>query len=117
MVSGIQIIGVLFGLVLSYFTYLAYKRTQFTIREYLGWQTIWVCFVLVTLYPNMFQVFSSNLGTARAFDLFSVLGFTVVLGISFYTYVNLDRLRKTLEKTIRDLSLREIDDNKKTKKN
>ncbi len=105
MVSGIQIIGIIFGLVLSYFTFLHYKRGEFTIREFIGWEGLWVAFVMVTLYPSKFLVYSTNLGATRAFDLFTLLGFTVVLTISFYTYVSLDRLRRQLEKAIRDVAL------------
>lgn len=105
MVSGIQIIGIIFGLVLAYFSFLHYKRGEFTIREFLGWEGLWVAFILVTVYPSKFLVYSTNLGATRAFDLFSLLGFTVVLTISFYTYVSLDRLRRQLEKAIRDAAL------------
>lgn len=112
MVSGIQIIGVLFSLILSYFTFLSYKRNQFTLREMAGWLVIWVGFGIVTLYPNLFQAFSGELGAARAFDTFSVLGFIVTLSISFYTYVNLDRLRKVVEKMVRDAALRDVDNKK-----
>lgn len=112
MVSGIQIIGAVFGLILCYFTFLNYKRHEFTVREFLGWMILWVGFIVVTLFPNMFRVFNGKLGTIRAFDLFSVIGFVVVLSISFYTYTSLDRVRKTLEKTIRDLTLKDIHDEK-----
>lgn len=105
MVSGVQIIGIIFGLTLSYFTFLHYKRREFTISEFLAWEGLWVAFVVVTLYPSKLLVYSTNLGAARTFDLFSLLGFTVVLTISFYTYVNLDRLRKQLEKALRDAAL------------
>ena len=114
MVSGIQIIGIVFGLVLSYFSFLHYKRREFTIREFIGWEVVWASFVWVTVFPRTFSIFSSNLGAIRTIDLFSVLGFILVLSISFYTYVNVDRLGKKLEKTIRDLALEENDqDNRK----
>jgi len=53
------------------------------------------------------HVFAGNLGAIRPFDLFSVLGFIVVLSISFYTYVSLDRLRKSLERAVRDIAMNE----------
>lgn len=107
MVSGIQVIGAIFGLALSYFTFLHYKRDEFTIREFLAWEILWVGFILVTLYPNRIQVFAGSLGAIRGFDLFSLFGFIVVLSISYYTYVSLDRLRKSLEKAIRDIAITE----------
>lgn len=105
MVSGIQIVGAIFGLLVSYFTFLHWKRREFTFREFLGWEAIWVGFIAATLFPNSFSIFLGNLGVLRLLDLFSIIGFILVLSITFYTYVGLDRLRKKLEKAIRDLAL------------
>jgi hypothetical protein len=105
MVSGIQVLGTLFGLVLSYFTFLNYKRHEFTLREFLCWEALWVCFIAITLFPVRLFALSSELGAIRPLDLFSVFGFFVVLSISFYNYVNIDRLRKQLEKSVRDIAL------------
>jgi hypothetical protein len=113
MVSGIQLIGAIFALTLSYFSFLHYKRGEFTVREFIGWEVLWVGFVAATLVPERFGVFLGELGVIRAFDFFSVAGFIVVLSISFYTYVNVDRLRKKLEKTVRDLALADLPDQKK----
>jgi len=107
MASGIQIIGLLFGLIAGYFTFLNFKRGEFTLRECLGWETVWVAFILATVFPQSFKVFSSSLGAVRALDLFTVFGFIVVLSISFYTYINLDRLRRRVEQVVRDLALQE----------
>ena len=108
MVSGIQLLGILFGLTTSYFTYVNFKRREFTVREFLGWEAVWVSFVIATIFPEQFRVLAFNLGTIRALDLFTFFGFVLVLSISFYTYVYVDRLRKRLEKTIRDLALSEV---------
>ncbi len=105
MVSGIQILGIIFGLVISYFTFLHFKRGQFTLREFIGWEILWVVFMLTTIFVQSFQPFTSDLGAVRLFDLIVALGFIVVLSISFYTYVCVDILRKNLEKAIRDLAL------------
>ena len=113
MVSGIQIIGVLFSLIASYFTFLNYKRSEFTLRECVGWEIVWVAFGLATIFPQSFKIFSASLGAVRALDLFTVFGFIVVLSISFYTYINLDRLRKRLENAIRDMALSDIEKKKR----
>ncbi|MEI6478411.1 MAG: DUF2304 domain-containing protein [bacterium] len=108
MVTGIQLVGIIFGLVLTYFTFLHYKRDEFSLKEFLGWQAIWVCFLAITLFPNTFYSFNSDLGILRPLDLYTILGFIVVMSITFYNYVNVDRLRKQLEKAIRDLALKDF---------
>ena len=108
MVSGIQLFGAGFALVQAYFTFLHFKRHEFTIRELLAWESLWFGFGLVTIFPEKFRVYAGQLGTLRALDLFSVIGFIVVLSISFYTYVNLDQLRKKFERAVREMALSDL---------
>jgi hypothetical protein len=110
MVSGIQLLGVFFALVQCYFTFLNFKRREFTMRECFAWLAVWIIFGLVTLFPTEFQVLAGNFGAFRTLDLFTIGGFMVVLSISFYTYVHLDRLRKKLERVIRELALHDLED-------
>jgi hypothetical protein len=109
MITGLQVFALFAALILSYFSFLSFKRHEFTLREYLGWQTVWGIFGVVTLFPAQFAVWSTKFGSIRPLDFFTVSGFIVVLSISFYTYVNVDRLRKKLEKAIRDLALKDLD--------
>jgi len=108
MVSGVQLIGIFFGLITSYFTFLHYKRHEFTVREFIGWEVVWISFVAITLFPQPFANVAPMFGVVRPLDLFIILGFIVVLSISFYTYVNLDRLRKRMEKAVRDLAIQDM---------
>jgi hypothetical protein len=108
MVTGIQVFGAVFGIILCYFTFLHYKRQEFTFKEFLGWEALWLAFLGATLFPEAFQVFSKRMGALRPFDFFSVLGFFVSLSISFYTYVNLDKVRKKMEKALRDMALADL---------
>jgi hypothetical protein len=110
MINGIQLIAVVAALILSYFSYLHLKRNEFTIKEYFGWQLVWVAFAAATLFPDAFKVLAGQFGAFRPLDFFTVLGFVVVLSISFYTYVYLDRVRKKLDRTIQELALQDIID-------
>ena len=110
MVSGIQLLGIFFALVLGYFTFLNFKRREFTLREFLGWELLWVGFGVASIFPSDFKIFSGHFGTFRPLDFFVIIGFIVVLSISFYTYVYVDRLRKHMEQVVRDLALSEHSD-------
>ena len=107
--TKIQFLTLIFALVQCYFTFLHFKRKEFTIRECLGWLLVWVALALVALFPSEFTIFSGSLGTIRSLDLFTILGFFLVLSITFYTYVELDRLRRKLEKMVRDNALKELE--------
>lgn len=116
MISGIQVIALFTALILSYFSFLHFKRGEFTVREYAGWQFIWLVFAAVSLFPGQFKVISGQFGAIRPLDFFTIIGFIVVLSISFYTYVNVDRLRKKLDQAVRDLALRDVAPKKKKSK-
>jgi hypothetical protein len=116
MIQGLQLIALLFALLQLYFTRLHYRRGEFTFREWIGWSFIWVAFAAATIFPDMFKRFAGTVGAVRSLDLFVVLGFIVVLSISFYTYVNVDRLRRRLEKAVRELAIRDISPAKNERK-
>jgi hypothetical protein len=108
MVSGIQVIALIFALAQGYFTYVQWKKREFTLREFLAWEAVWITFAITTLFPRQIALLAGDLGTFRPLDFFTILGFMLVLLIAFRTYVEVDRVRKTLEKTIRDLALEDI---------
>ena len=51
MVLGIQIAGFLFGLFMIYYSFLNYKRREFTVKEFSFWLILWIGFIIVTLFP------------------------------------------------------------------
>lgn len=110
MISTIQVLVLIFVLAQAYFTYLHYKRQEFTVRECLGWLLIWVSFGAVALYPEFFAVVSTKLGAIRSLDFFTIAGFVIVLAISFYSYIQIDRLRRRFERIVRELSLQDFDE-------
>lgn len=110
MLSGLQVVVILFVLIQCYFTYLHFKRREFTLRECVGWLLIWLAFGAVALWPEFFQVVSTQFGAIRSLDFFTIVGFVIVLTISFYTYVQVDRLRKRFERIVRELSLQDLDE-------
>lgn len=108
--SGLQVTVLLFVLIQAYFTHLHFKRREFTLKECFGWLVIWGIFGAVALFPEFFHVVSDRFGAIRSLDFFTILGFVLVLSISFYTYIQVDKQRKRLERIIRELSLQEIDE-------
>lgn len=107
MITGVQIIGILFSLAMMYLTFVHSKRQAFGKSETTGWLLLWVALILALLFPNTFNIFTERLGIARAFDLFTVVGFIIVLSMSFHNYVVTSRLRKKLETTVREKALQD----------
>jgi len=103
--TSIQIIAAVFGLFMMYLTFLHYKRKEFTSYQLVIWLLLWSSFVLVTLMPGRFDNITQRLGIARAFDLFAIFAFVVILFLTFHNYLLITRLEKRLEDKVRANSL------------
>jgi len=102
---GIQILGVLFGLFMIYYTFLQHKRKEFTIREYSFWIILWILFVTFSLFPSLVDPIVKSLNLARTMDFFIILGFMFLIGTIFYTYTLVRKNQKKLEEMVRKLAL------------
>lgn len=104
MILGIQIIGALFGLFMVYYTFLHYKRKEFTVKEYSFWVVLWVLFIVVALAPWLLDPFVKSLELARAMDLLIILGFMFLIGALLYTYILVRNMQKKVEEIVRKIA-------------
>src|SRR3989338_6128386 len=105
-IIGVQIIGILFGFFMMYYTFLHYKRKEFTMREYGFWLVLWAIFIIVTLFPGILDPLLKSLSIARALDFFIIIGFLFLIGMIFYTYTNVRANQKKLEEVVRKIALK-----------
>ena len=103
---GIQIIGILFGIFMMYYTFLQYKRKEFTIKEYGFWLILWAVFIIITLYPGALDPVLESLSIARALDFFIIIGFLFLIGMIFYTYTIVRKNQKNLEEIVRNIAMK-----------
>ena len=105
-ILGIQILGILFGFFMMYYTFLQYKRKEFTIREYSFWFLFSSAFIVVTLLPQVLDPVLSTLSIARTLDFFIIVGFLFLIFVTFYTYTIVRKNQKKLEEVVRKVALR-----------
>ena len=106
MALAIQIFGLLFGLFMVYYTFLKYKRNEFTVKESSFWIIFWVLFIVVTQKPEILDPFLTKWGFVRAMDFFVVIGFIFLIGALFYTYTIVRRNQKMLEEIVRKIAMK-----------
>lgn len=109
MILGVQILGAAFGVLMTYFCFLHYKRREFSRPQFLFWQIIWLAFIVVVLFPGLTQGVIHKLGIVRTMDLLTILGIMFVSLLTFFNYVSLNKLRKKIEDKIREESLKELE--------
>ncbi len=108
MYLGVQIIGVGFALAMIYFTFLYYKRKDFSLLQFIFWEIVWLGLIFATLFPQTLRTFTKELGFARVFDFIVVLGILFVALIAFYSYVQVRQMRKKIEELTRKEALKDL---------
>ena len=104
MLLGIQIIGLLFAIGIMYFTFLHYKRKEFSKPELMFWLLIWVLFGFVTLFPGSLDFIVESLSISRTMDFFTVLGFLFLTALTIQNYLIVKKNNKKLENLVRKIA-------------
>ncbi|MBI2655239.1 DUF2304 domain-containing protein [Candidatus Woesearchaeota archaeon] len=103
---GIQIAGFIFGLFMLYYSFLNYKKKEFTEKEFVFWILIWLLIITVTLFPFVLDPILKPLGFFRALDFLVISGFLLIILMIFYTYSLTKKTQKQVEALVRVLALK-----------
>ena len=106
MVLGIQIAGFLFGLFMLYYSFLHYKRKEFTVKEFGFWTLLWILFTITALFPYLLDPLVKKIGFLRVLDLLTILGFLFLITAIFYTYALTRKNQKQLENIVREMAMK-----------
>ena len=105
MILGIQILGLLFGFFMMYYTFLHWKRKEITFKEYGVWQVLWLLFLIVAIFPQILDPIVKSLNLARTMDFFIILGFMFLIGTLFYTYTIVRKNQNKVEEIVRKIAI------------
>lgn len=104
MLSGIQIIGLLFGLFMLYLSRLYYRRGEFKQFDFVFWCMIWVAYLYAILFPSTLNVMLETLGIMGAMHLLTIFGFMVSFGLLFYLFKITRKLQNKMEKLVTEVA-------------
>ena len=106
MVLGAQIAGFLFGMFMLYYSFLNYKKKEFSMKEFVLWILLWGIFIVVALFPSILDPLSKTLNFARTFDLLVIGGFIYLAFATFYNYSVIRKTQRQLETVVREISFK-----------
>jgi hypothetical protein len=107
---GIQILGIAFGLFMAYLTYLYYRRRNFSGNDFAVWMSIWIGFLVVTIFPQPLEFLVKPLMVNRLLDLLMVVSFMVLFVLMFMTYRTNKMNEKKINRIVREVALMEKKD-------
>jgi hypothetical protein len=116
MLFGVQILGLLFGLVMIYLTFLYYKRANYDRRGFIFWFVIWIGFIFLAMFPKTLYGIMEILKINRTADFFYISGFLFFSVVLFYIYNITKKNQKQLEILIRKIAFKEASEEKSRKK-
>lgn len=105
-ILGVQIIGILFGIFMVYYTFLNYKRRELKIGELLFWTLLWIMFTIIILIPEVLDPIVKRLNFARTLDMLIIIGFMFLIGVSFYVYSVTRKNENRIEQLVRELAIK-----------
>lgn len=104
--TGIQIFGILFALLMIYTTFLHQRRKEFTTKEYLFWLGAWIIFMALVIFPTSLDLLIKDvLNIGRRLDFYIIIGFMFLIGISFHTYTTMRKTQNKVEKIVRKIAI------------
>ena len=106
MVLGIQIAGFLFGLFFLYYTFINYKRKEFTAKEFAFWVVAWIVVIIIAFFPSLLDPIVKYGGFFRALDVLIVSGFLFLIAAIFYTYTITRKTQKHVETIVREVAMK-----------
>lgn len=112
----IQLLGVIFGSAMLYFTFVKYKRKELSPIEYALWFSGWALLIFIAIVPSLLDFIIAPLRFYRRLDFFVVLGFFVLLGLEFYNYGTSKKLEKKMETLVRKKAVQEHEDQQEQSK-
>lgn len=107
--TGIQVIGVIFGLIMIYLSYIYLKKKQFDGIDFLFWMTIWICFIIAIVFPDSLNLFVEGFGVVRAMDLLMIIAFIGSFSLLFFVYRKTKENSKRLARLIEGIALKEFE--------
>lgn len=107
MISIIQILSVIFGIFMLYVVRIHRKKGVLDRNEVFFWNTLWLGFIYVAVFPQTFRGLIQRLQIARVFDLLVIVAFMIITFITFQNRITIKNLGRKLEEIIRKKALYE----------
>lgn len=104
MIPGIQIIGIIFALVMLYFTYVYYKRKSYSYRSLILWGLVWFGVLFLVSFPQIVYGIMGSLQIQRTADFFVMAGFVFFSVVIFHLYITVKKNNEKMEELVRNIA-------------
>lgn len=103
--SIFQVMAVLFALAMTYVVTVHKKKSTLSTLEVSFWYSIWIIFIVISLFPNLLLGIAHALHFARVFDLLVVVAFMILTLLIVLGYLSQRETDRKIEKLVRQQTL------------
>jgi hypothetical protein len=103
--AGIQLIAIVFGVAMAFWTYRAYRRKDLLGLEAAVWLAVWIGLILVSVFPDALRNVVGPLKVARLLDLVMIVGILLLSTMVFLLNGRVRRLERRMVDLVRRLAL------------
>lgn len=107
MVSGIQVVVMIFAIIMLFMSYNFYRRKSLQKKDIILWSAVWVLLFIAGLFPQSVSFLVQTLHIERGMDFFTIFGFIFLLIVVFSLYVSVFRMQDKIEKIVAFISQKE----------
>ena len=104
MISGIQIIAIIFALIMIYLTYVYYRRNNYTYKGLLLWLFVWFGVIFLVSFPETVYGVMEVLQIERTADFFVLAGFAFFTAVIFHLFVTVKKLNFKMEELVSNIA-------------
>jgi len=108
MITGMQIIALIFALGIFYLSFLNYKRDEFNLMDFSLWVAICLGLILVSLFGDIFHFIAASFHYERTMDIIISMAFVILFGVVFLLYSEVRRMRRDMDRVIRQVALESV---------
>jgi hypothetical protein len=105
MMTGIQMVGLIFALFMMYLTFLYHKRGNYRRVDFGVWMIIWLSFTAVVMFPEPLDALLNPLKVVRLLDLFTIFALMAVFCMLFFLHLTNRRNEEKINRIVRKLAL------------
>ena len=108
MITGIQIVAIVFSLLMLYVTFINFKKDELSLPEALFFSLIWIGAIVLTTFPASADFILKTFHIYRLLDLATIVGFMILVGLIFKNYLEIKNLKAKIEKIVREKALKNL---------
>lgn len=102
----LQIFAVIFLLILIYFSFMFYKRKEYSIKDFIFWLLVWIIAIFLVSFPETVYGVMESLQIQRTVDFFVIAGFMFLTVVIFFLYTKIRKLEYKIEIVVRKIALK-----------